>query len=61
MGVRLEHAFDPHAFLLGDGEVLLDLECGVDDNGDACLRVTHQIRGAAEILVHELPMEQHDS
>ena len=63
VGVRvgLEHALDPHALLLCGLEILLDRERGVDDDRDAGLCVTDQIRGAAEILVHELPEEQHGS
>ena len=59
VGVRLEDALDAHALLLGDSQVLLDRERRVDDDGDARLRVTDEIRRAAEILVHELPKEQH--
>ena len=57
--VRLEHALDAHALLLGGLEILLDREGGVDDDGDGGLSVTHQIRGATQILVHELPEQQH--
>jgi hypothetical protein len=59
MGVGLEHALDPHAFLLGDSQILLDRERRIDDDGDTGLRITDEVRRAAQILVHELPKQQH--
>ncbi len=61
MGMRLEHALDAHALLLGKCEVLLDRERGIDDHGDSRLRIPDEVRRAPEILVHELPEEQHGS
>ena len=57
--VRLEHAHDAKAFLLGRFEVRLDRVGGVDDERLSCPRVTDQIRGAAEIVVDELA-EHHE-
>ncbi len=53
--VRLEHAHDPDALGSGRVEVLLDRELRVDEDRDAGLAVAHEVRPAAEILVHELP------
>ncbi len=50
---------DAHAVCGGRLEVLLDLERRVDDDGDARGTVADQVRGAAQILVHELPEEEH--
>ena len=57
--VRLEHAFDPQTLSCSGVDVLLDLEGRVDDHGHACVAVPDQIRGTAEILVDELPEEEH--
>ena len=59
MRMGLEHALDPNAVRGCALEVLLDLERGIDDDGHACGGVADQIRGAAQILVHELPEEEH--
>jgi hypothetical protein len=40
---------------------LLDRERRIDHDSDACLRITDEVRGAPQILVHELPEEQHGS
>jgi hypothetical protein len=40
---------------------LLDRERGIHDHRDTCLRIADQVRRAPEILVHELPKEQHGS
>jgi hypothetical protein len=61
VGVGFEDAFDPYAFLLCDSEVLLDRERGIHDHRDTCLRIADQVRRAPEVLVHELPKEQHGS
>ena len=60
VGVGLEHALDPHAGLAGSRDDRLDLQRRVDDDRDACVGVADQVAGAAEILVHELPKEQHE-
>ena len=56
--VRLEHAHDPHARLLGRLEVRLDRVGGVDDHRLAGRLVTDQVGRAAEIVVDEL-LEDH--
>ncbi len=61
MGVRLQHALDPHACLLRGLQVLLDPERRIDDDRDTRIRVADQVRGAPEVVVHELPKEQHGS
>ncbi len=57
--VRLEHPLDPDAGLSGGLQVLLDREGGVDDDGEPRLQVADQIRGAAKVVVDELPKQQH--
>jgi hypothetical protein len=52
--VRLEHADDTQAFLLGRLDVLLDCVRGVDQEGFAPVGISDQIRGTAEIVVDEL-------
>jgi hypothetical protein len=59
VGVRLKDTLDAYALLLRDGQVLLDRERRIDDNRYACLSIADEIRRAPEILVHELPKEQH--
>ena len=61
IGVRmgLEHALDPDALGGRRIEERLDLERGVDDDRDAGGRVADEVGRAAEIVVHELPKEQH--
>ena len=56
--VRLQHAHDPHALLLGRHQVLLDRVGGVDQQRLARVGVTDEVGGAPEVLVDELP-EQH--
>ena len=58
--VRLEHTLDPDTLVRGCLQHGLDLERRVDDDGDSGRRVTDEVAGAAEILVHELPKEQHE-
>ena len=57
--VRLEHALDLDSVGFGGRQVLLDLERWVDDDGDTRVGVTDEVRGTAEVLIHELPKEQH--
>ena len=59
--VRLEHPLDPHAGCRRRLQVLLDPEGRVDDDGDSRFGVADQVRGAPEVVVHELPKEQHGS
>ena len=61
VGVGLEHPVDPNTVCLGRLQVLLDVKGGVDDDGDSRFGVTDQVRGAPEVVVHELPKEQHGS
>ena len=56
--VRLEHADDPHACLLGRLEVGLDRVGGVDDHRLAGRLVADQVGRAAEVVVHKL-LEEH--
>ena len=60
VGVRLEHAHDPHALALRRLEVLLDRERRVDHDRLARVGVADEVRAAAEIVVDELP-EEHES
>ena len=55
VGVRLEHAFDPHARLGGGRDDGLDLERRVDHDRDTSLLIADQVTGAAQIVVDELP------
>ena len=59
VGVRvcLEHGDDPDAVVGGRVEVLLDAVRGVDDDRDTGALVADEVRGAAEVAVHELPEE----
>ena len=41
-------------------KVLLDAKRRVNDDGDACLRVAHEVRGAPEVAVHELAKQHGD-
>jgi hypothetical protein len=59
MRVRLEHALDPHLFLLCRHEVLLDRERRVDDHRDTCVTVSDQVRRAPEVVVDELTEDEH--
>ena len=49
----LHYVFDPHAGVMRECEVLLDVELRVDDR-DADVLVTDQIRAAAQIVVDNL-------
>ena len=57
--VRLEHALDADARPRRGLEQRLDRERRIDDDRDAGLRVADEIGRAAEVVVHELPKEQH--
>ena len=54
VGVRLEHAHDLDIAARRFREVLLDRECGIDDDGDTRVLVADEVRSAAEIVVDEL-------
>ncbi len=56
--VRLDDAYELDVAPFRLGEVLLDRVRRVDDHRDACVLVADEVRGASEIVVHELP-EQH--
>ena len=60
VGVRLDHAHDPHPAVLGLDEVLLDREGRVDDDGLARPGIADEVRGASERIVDEL-REDHGS
>ena len=55
--VRLQHVLDAHAVVARELEVLVDLEARVDDGRDARVLVADQVRGAAEVVVGDLPEE----
>ena len=57
--VRLEHALDPRPAPAAVSRYCSISKGRVDDDGDACVGVADQIRGTAEILVDELPEEEH--
>ena len=61
VGVRLQHPLDPHAGRCSRVEVLLDPKGGIDDDGDSRVGVADEVRGAPEVVIHELPKEQHGS
>ncbi len=58
--VRLEHVLDAHAEVARERQVLLDVELGVDDRGDAGVLVADQVGRAAEVVVGHLA-KQHAS
>jgi hypothetical protein len=60
VGVRvgLEHVLDADAEVAREREVILDVELGVDDGGEAGILVADQVRGAAEVVMGHLA-EQH--
>jgi hypothetical protein len=58
VGVRLEDSDQPRVVALSLGEHRLHVIRRIDDDGDPGLLVTHEIRGAAQIVVQEL-LEQH--
>jgi hypothetical protein len=49
---------DVHARVAGEVQVLVDVEPGVDDGGDARALIADHVRGAAEVVVRDLA-EQH--
>jgi hypothetical protein len=59
MRVGLEHALDANAALGGGFDERLDREWGIDDDRDPRGVVTDQVRRTAEVVVDELPEEQH--
>ena len=56
--VGLEDVVDLHARVVGQVQVLVDVEPGVHDGGHPGALVADQVRGAAEVVVGELA-EQH--
>ena len=59
--VRLEDAHDPHAFRRRGLQVLLDLRRPGRRGRPSRSPVADQVGGAAQILVDELPEEEHGS
>ena len=59
VGVRLEDALDPNVFFGRCVDVLRDRECRVDDNRDRGVAVSDQVRGAPEVVIDELPEDEH--
>ena len=59
VGVRLEDALDPNVLLGRRLDVLLDRECRVDDDRDGGVTVADEVRGAPEVVVDELPEDEH--
>jgi hypothetical protein len=57
--VRLEHPLDPDAGRRSCFEIRVGLERGVDEDGASRRRVADQVGRTAEVVVHELPEEQH--
>ena len=57
--VRLEDAPHPNVFLGRRVDVLLDREGGVDDYRDRGVAVSNQVRGAPEVVIDELPEDEH--
>ena len=53
--VGLEHVLDLHALVAREVQVVVDLEARVDHRGDAGVLVAHQVRGAAQVVVGDLP------
>ena len=60
VGVRLEHALDPHPSSAAASRYCSIAKGRVDDHRDTSLAVADQVRGAPEVVVHELPEEQHE-
>ena len=52
--VGLEDVLDANAEVAREAQVLVDVELGVDDRGDAGVLVADQVAGAAEVVVGEL-------
>ena len=59
VGVRLEHADQPHVLSRRLVEVLLDRVRRVDDHGCPLVLIADQVRRAAEAVVDEL-VEDHE-
>jgi hypothetical protein len=59
VGVRvgLEHVLDAHPEVARERQVLLDVELGIDDGGDAGVLVADQVGRAAEVVVGHLAEE----
>src|SRR5437588_12971188 len=57
MRVRLEHGGQPDAVALRRFEVRLDPVAGVDHHRNAGVLVADEVRGAPQVVVHELPEE----
>jgi hypothetical protein len=55
--VRLQHVLDANAVQAREPHVRVDVPLRVDHRGDALARVSHQIGGAAEVLVDHLAEE----
>ena len=51
MVVGLQDVLDAHAEVAREPQVLVDVELGVDDRGDAGVRVADEVAGAAEVVV----------
>ena len=52
--VGLEDVLDRHPHVAREGQVLLDIELGVDNRRESRPLVTDQVRGAAEIIMGDL-------
>ena len=52
--VGLQDVLDADAEVAGEPQVLVDVELGVDDGGDAGVLVADEVGGAAEVVVGEL-------
>ena len=52
--VGLQDVLDAHAEVAREAQVLVDVELGVDDRGDAGVLVADEVAGAAEVVVGEL-------
>ena len=57
MVVRLEHVLDADPVQAAELEIGFDRPLGVDDRGNPGAGVPDQIRGAAQVLVQDLPKE----
>ena len=61
MVVGLEDVLDAHAEVARQAQVLVDVELGVHDGGDAGGLVTDQVAGTAEVVVDDLAEDHKDS
>ena len=52
--VRLEDVLDVDTEEAGEAQVLVDVELGIDDRGDAGVLVADQIAGAAQVVMDQL-------